>query len=429
MLQSKLFPKTRKEAPKDARSINHKLLVRAGFIDQLMAGSWTLLPLGWRVVNKINQIIREEMNAIGGQEMLMPLLHPKELWNETGRWDKANEIMYKLTDTRKKEYALSFTHEEIVMDLLRKNIKSYQDLPVYIYHFSTKFRNEPRARSGILRGREFMMKDLYSAHASEEDLLDYYEKVKGSYAKIFKRLGFNFKVVEASGGVFTDRRTHEFQVLDANGEDTFYFCDNCDYAVNKEIFEGKVGDKCPKCKKGLPAARLPAGQGRQGRMKIAEKTVEVGNIFPLGTWYAERMRVYYTDREGKKRLVWFGSYGIGPTRVMGTLVEVSHDEKGIIWYPQVAPFAAHLVELKTENLKLRTEEIYYKLQKAGIDVLWDDREVSAGEKFADSDLIGIPVRLIVSGKSGEKIEWKERASEKVELLTINQVVAKLQSSS
>ena len=408
MRQSQLFSKTRKEAPKDAESVNHKLLVRGGFIDQLMAGSWTLLPLGWRVVTKINQIIREEMNNVGGQEMLMPLLHPKELWNETGRWDKADEIMYKLTDARKKEYALSFTHEEIVMDLLRKNINSYQDLPVAVYHFSTKFRNEPRARSGILRGREFMMKDLYSAHTSESDLMDYYEKVKGAYVKIFKRLGFNFKIVEASGGVFTDKHTHEFQVLNANGEDTFYFCDSCDYALNKEIFTGVVGDKCPKCKK--------------GEIKIAEKTVEVGNIFPLGTWYAERMRVYYTDKDGKKKPVWFGSYGIGPTRVMGTLVEVSHDEKGIIWNKTISPFDVHLVELKTENLKLKTEEIYNKLRGAGIDVLWDDREVPAGEKFADSDLMGIPVRLVVSAKTKDEIEWKERINNKVEILSLEEVV-------
>ncbi len=408
MRQSALFPKTRKEAPKDAESINHKLLVRGGFIDQLMAGSWTLLPLGWKVVNKINGIIREEMNAIGGQEVLMPLLHPKELWNETGRWDKADEIMYKLTDSRKKEYALSFTHEEIVMDLLRKNIKSYQDLPVYIYHFSTKFRNEPRARSGILRGREFMMKDLYSAHASEEDLMDYYEKVKKAYVKIFERLGLKFKVVEASGGVFTDKRTHEFQVLDANGEDTFYFCDSCDYALNKEIFEGKVGDKCPKCKK--------------GKIKVAEKTVEVGNIFPLGTWYAERMRVYYADSQGKKKPVWFGSYGIGPTRVLGTLVEVSHDDKGIIWCPQVAPFDVHLLELPGAK---GAKKIYEDLKKEEIDVLWDDRNVPAGEKFADSDLIGIPVRLVVSEKTKEKIEWKERTSSKVELLSMVEIINRL----
>jgi prolyl-tRNA synthetase len=409
MLQSQLFPKTRKEAPKDAESINHKLLVRAGFIDQLMSGSWTLLPLGFRVVTKINQIIREEMNAIGGQEILMPLLHPKELWSETGRWDKANEIMYKLSDARKKEYVLSFTHEEIVMDLLRKNIKSYQDLPVALYHFSTKFRNEPRAKSGILRGREFMMKDLYSAHTTEEDMMNYYEKVKAAYTKIFKRLGFKFKIVEASGGVFTDKYTHEFQVLDANGEDTIYACNKCNYAINKEIFDGNEGEKCPKCK--------------EGKIEKLTGLVEVGNVFPLGTWYAERMHVYYTDEKGLKKPVWFASYGIGPTRVMGALVEVSHDDKGIIWYPQVAPFDVHLLELPGGKGK----EIYERLKEAGVDVLFDDRDITPGKKFAEADLIGIPVRLVVSDKTGDKIEWKSRTSESSELLDLNKVISKFKA--
>lgn len=407
MKQSQLFPKTRKESPKDAESINHKLLVRGGFIDQLMSGSWTLLPLGWKVVNKINQIIREEINAVGGQEMLMPLLHPKEIWSETGRWDKADEIMYKLSDARKKEYVLSFTHEEIVMDLIRKNIKSYQDLPVSVYHFSTKFRNEPRARSGILRGREFMMKDLYSAHVDEKDMMDYYEKVKHAYIKIFKRLGFDFRVVEASGGVFTEKHTHEFQVLNANGEDTIYACNKCDYAVNKEIFDEKEHKICPICK--------------VGKMEKLDQTVEIGNIFPLGTWYAERMRVYYTDEKGLKKPVWFASYGIGPTRVMGTLVEVNHDDKGIIWPKNIAPFDVHLIELPGG----RGEEIYKKLKDTGIDVLWDDRKVPAGEKFADADLVGIPVRLVVSERNGDKIEWKERASEKSELLDLEEVIDNL----
>jgi prolyl-tRNA synthetase len=408
MLQSQLFPKTRKEAPKDAESINHKLLVRAGFVDQLMSGSWTLQPLGLRVITKINQIIREEINAVGGQEMLMPLLHPKEIWSETGRWDKADEIMYKLTDSRKKEYVLSFTHEEIVMDLLRKNIKSNQDLPVSLYHFSTKFRNEPRARSGILRGREFMMKDLYSAHTTEDDMMNYYEKVKGAYSKIFKRLGFDFRVVEASGGVFTERHTHEFQVINANGEDTIFACNKCDYSVNKEIYEGKEEEKCPECK--------------VGKIEKLEKTVEVGNIFPLGTWYSERMHVYYTDEKGLKKPVWFASYGIGPTRVMGTLVEVSHDEKGIIWNKNVAPFDVHLIELPgAKNAK----KIYGDLKEKGIDVLWDDRKVGPGEKFADSDLIGIPVRLVVSERNGEKIEWKKRSSEKSELMSFDEVLDNL----
>lgn len=418
MLQSVLFPKTRRESPKGAESVNHKLLVRAGFIDQLMAGSWTLLPLGWRVVNKINQVIREEMNAIGGQEMLMPLLHPKSIWNETGRWEKAHEIMYKLKDSRSREYVLSFTHEEIVMDLLRKNIKSYLDLPVAVYHFSTKFRNEPRARSGILRGREFMMKDLYSAHTSEEDLMDYYEKVKNAYSRIFTRLGFNFRITEASGGVFTDKNTHEFQVLAEGGEDTIFYCDTCDWGVNKELVtSGNLSideGKCPSCKRGRV---------------IESKSIEVGNIFPLGTWYAERMRVYYTDEKGRKKPVWFGSYGIGPTRTMGAWVEVSHDDKGIIWNRVISPFDVHLLELKFQNSKLKAKEIYNKLTGLGFEILWDDREVSAGEKFADADLIGIPIRLVVSEKTKDKVEFKKRDSGRIEALDLEAVIKRLDKSS
>lgn len=408
MRYSQLFPKTKKTAPAGAESVNHKLLVRAGFIDQLMAGSWTLLPLGWRVVTKINQIIREEMDAIGGQEMLMPLLHPKELWNETGRWEKAAEIMYKLKDQREREYTLSFTHEEIVMDLLRKNIRSYQDLPVAVYHFSTKFRNEPRARSGILRGREFMMKDLYSAHVSEKDLMAYYEKVKQAYIKVFKRLGFTFRVTQAGGGVFTDKHTHEFQVLAEGGEDTIFYCGSCSWGANKDLVGTEGLRTCPSC----------------GKSDVHEaRAIEVGNIFPLGTWYAEKMGVYYTDEKGQKQPVWFGSYGIGPTRVMGALVEVSHDEKGIIWFPQVAPFTVHLISLV--DGEIRAQALYQQLTKKGIDVLWDDREESAGVKFADADLIGIPVRLVISKKTEDKIEIKKRTEEKVKVVAIDELLSLL----
>ena len=410
-MQSKLFPKTRKLAPKDAESVNHKLLVRAGYIDQLMAGSWTLLPLGFRVINKINQIIREEMNAIGGQEMLMPLLHPRSIWEETGRWEKAKEIMYQFK-MKGREYGLAFTHEEVVLDLLRKNVKSYADLPVYVYHFSTKFRDEARPRSGILRGREFMMKDLYSAHQSEEDLMDYYNKVKGAYSKIFTRLGFNFIISEASGGVFTDKHTHEFQVLCENGEDVVFRCDSCSWSYNKEIFEGKTGDRCPRCKKGGV---------------IESKAIEVGNIFPLGTWLSERMKIYYTDKDGRKKIVWFGSYGIGPTRVMGAWVEVSHDDKGIIWNKAISPFDVHLLEIKSQGEKTRAKSVYGMLEKEGIEVLYDDRDISAGEKFAEADLIGIPVRLVVSKETANGIEWKDRTSGKKRLLNYEEVVHKLKT--
>ena len=255
------------------------------------------------------------------------------------------------------------------------------------------------------------MKDLYSAHASEEDLMNYYQIVLGAYTKIFKRLGFNFVISEASGGVFTDKHTHEFQVLCDTGEDMIFHCDKCDWSYNKEIYEGKAGDICPNCKK--------------GKVKEA-KSIEVGNIFPLGTWLSERMRVYYTDKLGKKKIVWFGSYGIGPTRVLGAWVEVSHDEKGIIWNRAMAPFDVHLIDLKSKDKKESlVKKIYDKLEAEGVEVLLDDRDVSAGEKFAEADLIGIPVRLVVSKETGEKIEWKLRTSDKKELLSFNEVLARL----
>lgn len=407
MRESELFPKTMKETPKGAESINHRLLVRAGFIDQLMAGSWTLLPLGLRVVNKINEVIREEMNAIGGQEMLMPLMTPKSIWDETDRWDKAKGIMYQFTDTSGKEYGLAFTHEEVVMNLLHKKIKTHADLPLYVYHFSTKFRNETRAKSGILRSKEFLMKDLYSAHTSEKDLMDYYEKVKEAYSRIFQRLGFNFKITEALGGVFTENYTHEFQVPAKNGEDTIFYCDSCGWGQNKEVFKGTPGDSCQKCKKGKI---------------VQDKAIEVGNIFPLGKWFAEKMNVYFTDKNNVKKPVWFGSYGIGSTRVMGSWVEVSHDDKGIIWNKAMSPFDVHLVELSEAK---NTEEIYNKFIEAGIEVLWDDRDLGAGQKFTDADLIGISVRLVVSKKTGDKIEWRDRAGDKSELLSFDEVVNRL----
>ncbi|KKP95900.1 MAG: hypothetical protein US77_C0015G0013 [Microgenomates group bacterium GW2011_GWC1_38_14] len=413
MKYSELFPKTKKGELQEELSVNAKLLVRAGFIDQLMAGSWTLLPLGFRVVEKIKKIIREELNKIGAQELLMPLLHPREIWDQTGRWSdpEVQKIMYQFKDIHEKEYGLSFTHEEIVMNLLSKFVQSYKDLPVKVYHFSTKFRNEPRAKSGILRAREFMMKDLYSAHVAEEDMYKYYNLVKDVYQKIFKRIGLETKIVEASGGVFTDKHSHEFQVLSPVGEDTIYFCDKCDFAQNKEIFEGSKDVVCPKCKKG----------------KIIEaKTIEVGNIFPLGTKYSEKQKVFYTDEKGKQNPIWFASYGIGPTRVLGAITEIYHDGKGIIWPESVSPFDAHLVHVEDPGTEPKVKKVYEELGRQGLEVLWDDRkEVSAGEKFVTADLIGIPCRLVVSRKTGDKIEFKKRDSEKTELLTMDDLIKRL----
>lgn len=414
MKQSTLFPKTLKEAPKGAQSFNHQYLVRGGFIDQLMAGSWTILPLGQRVLTKINDVIRQEMNAIGGQELSLPLLHPKEIWNETGRWDSAREVMYTLCDSRGREHALSFTHEEIVMDLLRKKISSYKDLPVAVYQFSTKFRNEKRATSGILRGREFLMKDLYSGHESEEDLRRYYEVVKVAYLKIFDRLSLKVKIAEASGGVFTDRPTHEFQVINAAGEDTIYSCEACDFCQNAELF-GVGGGVCPRCHRG----------------KIIEQkgAIEVGNIFPLGTMYAEKMGAFFADRQGQVKPIWFGSYGIGPTRVMGTLVEEYHDARGIIWPPPLSPFDVHLLELgDRREVHEKAKHLYRQLTEKGREVLWDDRdEPTAGEKFADADLIGIPWRLVVSEKTLVQggCELKRREAEETQIVKESDLIARL----
>jgi prolyl-tRNA synthetase len=405
MRYSELFGKTRKEAPKDEVATNAKLLLRAGFIDKLMAGSYTLLPLGFRVVKKIEQIIREEINKTGGEELLMPLLHPKSIWNETGRWEKAKEVMYQLKKDDR-EYALSFTHEEIVLDLIRKHSQSFRDYPIKVYHFSTKFRDELRAKSGILRGREFIMKDLYSLHKSKEDFEKYYEEVKEAYLRIFERLGLRVVVTEAGGGVFTENVTHEFQVLSDSGEDEIIYCEGGDFAQNVEIAKVKEGKECDL---------------GHGPLKKA-KAIEVGNIFSFGQDYCKKMNITFTNEKGEKEYPYFGSYGIGLTRAMGTIAETLNDERGIIWPKSVAPYQVHLVSLEKDAAK-----IYEKLKSLDIEVLWDDREVSAGEKFKDADLIGIPVRLVVSAKTGDKVEWKERAKEDSELLSIDEVIKKLEA--
>jgi len=407
MRYSKLFGKTIKDVPKDEVAVNAKLLLRGGFIDKMMTGSYTLLDLGRRVEKKIEKIIKEEIDATGAEEILMPLLHPKEIWNETGRWDSAKEVMYQFKKDDK-EFALSFTHEEIVMDLIRKHVSSYKDFPVKIYHFSTKFRDEKRAKSGILRGREFLMKDLYSAHVSEADMLKYYMEIKKVYLKIFKRMGLDALITQASGGVFTKNFTHEFQVIADSGEDEIIYCPTGDFSANVEV-ETKE-EKCKICQTPLKKA----------------KAIEVGNIFPLGTYYSEKMNVNFTDKDGKRQPVWLASYGIGLTRAVGAIVEIHHDEKGIIWPKEVAPFDVHLVHIEDSTTEKFVQEVNSTLEKNGIEVLWDDREtVSAGAKFADADLIGIPVRLVVSKRNGDKIEFKERKSDKSELLSLDEIVKRL----
>lgn len=412
MRQSKLFGKTIKEAPKDELSVNASLLVRAGFIDKLMSGVYTYLPLGLRVLNKIKAIVRDEMDAIDGQEILMPALTPKDNWEKTGRWsDPGKEVMFQFKGRSDKDFGLGWTHEEIVTPLVQKFVKSYKDLPVAVYQIQDKFRNEPRAKSGLLRGLEFCMKDLYSFHRDEADLNAYYEKSKQAYLSFFQRCGLDAKIVEASGGAFS-KFSHEFQVLTEYGEDIVRYCPKGDFAQNKEICELQVGDKCPNC-----GANISEG-----------KAIEVGNIFPLKTKYSKAFDFKYKDETGVDREVVMGCYGIGPSRVMGSVVEIHHDDKGIIWPDTIAPFMVHLLTLKnSDKITEVAEKLYVMLIKAGVEVLYDNRDESTGVKLNDCDLIGIPYRLIVSDKTlaADSVEFKKRSSDTTELIKIDEVLKRI----
>ncbi|MBU1255603.1 prolyl-tRNA synthetase [Patescibacteria group bacterium] len=408
MRQSKLFTKTIKQAPKDETSFNAKTLIKAGFIDKSSAGIYSFLPLGLRVHNKICDIVREEMNAIGGQEILMPALTPKKAWQKTDRWDSF-DVLFKVIGNNKREYALGATHEEIVTPLVQKHIFSYKELPVYIYQIQTKFRDELRAKAGLIRGREFSMKDLYSFHVDKKDLDKFYEITKDAYFKIFNRCGLSeiTYLTYSSGGDFS-KYSHEFQTLAENGEDTIYICDDCKIAINQEIIdEQKV---CPNCK---------------NKDLRKEKSIEVGNIFKLGTRFSNAFDFFYTNKKGQKHDIEMGCYGIGPSRIVGTIVEVYHDNKGIIWPESVAPYQVHLLDLEA---KKTSEDIYNKLLKNEVEVFYDDQDdKSAGEKFADADLIGIPYRLVVSKKTLEQnsVEFKKRDKQETKLVKIEKIVEEL----
>lgn len=405
MLQSKLFTKTRREAPKDEVAKNAQLLIRAGYIDKLAAGVYTYLPLGFRVLKNIEGIIRKEMDAVGGQEIFMPSFHPKELWEKTGRWNTMDDL-YKVSDSSGREVALGPTHEEVVTPLLGAFISSYRDLPAYVYQFQNKFRMELRAKSGILRGREFIMKDFYSFHRDEQDLADYYEKMKQAYERVFTAIGIGPKtyLTYASGGSFS-KYSHEFQMLTDVGEDIIFICEKCRIAINKEIKEDQPN--CPLC----------------GNADLREeKAIEVGNIFELKTKFSEAFGVTYKDEAGNPQLVQMGCYGIGLGRVMGSVVEAYADEKGIMWPDAIAPFHFHLLNLSTDDEEVNTAalSLYDELTDKGVDVLYDDRTgVSAGEKFKDSDLIGIPYRIVISKKTlaQGKLELKGRAESESRLVS------------
>lgn len=411
MKQSQLFTKTKREAPRDEEAINAQLLIRAGFIDKLMAGVYTFLPLGLRTLKKIENIIRQEIVKIHGQEILMPSLQPKSNWEQTGRWNTYDSLFRFASYYSKIDYALGPTHEEIVSPLMRKFIFSYKDLPSYVFQIQNKFRDEKRAKSGLLRGREFLMKDLYSFHRDEKDLDQYYEKAKAAYQKIFKAVGIGrlTHLTFASGGTFS-KYSHEFQTLSPAGEDKIYLCEKCKVAINEEIINDQ--SSCPEC----------------GNQKLSvHKAIEVGNIFKLKTKYSAPFNLKYKDEKGEEKDAVMGCYGIGPSRLMGAIVEIYHDEKGIIWPEAVAPFKAHLIRIgNSKKVEKLADKIYIALQKNNIDILYDDREdISAGEKFSDADLIGIPWRAVVSERTGNKIEIKKRNEKKTRLASEKEFIKTL----
>src|SRR3989344_1754149 len=409
MKLSQLFTKTLKEVPADETAVNAQLLIRGGFVFKNSAGIYSYLPLGWRVLNKVANIIREEMNAIGGQEMLMPALVEKKYMEPTSRWNLDVGYFAKGIEEKEAGFVLGWSHEEVLTAITAKYISSYKDLPFSAYQIQTKFRHEARAKSGLLRWREFMMKDLYSFHTDQKDLDKYYEKAKTAYLNIFERCGLKAIYTLAAGGIFADKFTHEFQVVADVGEDTIYVNENKNEAINKEVFD----------EKGLKHL------GWKKEDLVEKKSIEVGNIFDQGTKYSEPLGLYFTDEKGNKKPVLMGAYGIGLGRVMATVVEVSSDDKGIIWPENIAPFRVHLISLAQDK---EADQIYSDLMKmdpsAGGEVLYDDRQDKApGEKFADADLIGCPIRLVVSKKTLEKgsIELKHRNEKDFQIIKLTDI--------
>ncbi len=547
MRYSKFFGKTRHDPPCDAESINAKLLTQAGFVEKVAAGIYTLLPLGHLVFTKVCNIIREEMNAVDGQEILMPALHPIDLWEKTGRIKTMDDILYKTTASGNKKFVFGASHEEAVTPLAAKYVNSYKDLPMSVYQIQTKFRDEPRAKSGLLRGREFGMKDMYSFHTSEEDLDAYYERALQAYTNVYERCGLKSYATTASGGVFTDNLSHEFSIQTEAGEDTILLCEKCDSAQNLEIAEGNlvepdntekeeemkevdvergfsVADNAKahdvpnykilktvvyeveeegfvgilirgdlnvndtklenyfkkKLRSASPAQLKELGlvqgfispvnnpadisfiadnsiksvvnfvtganalnkdlvnvnQGRDFQVKdfadLVEvragfkckdcnndlkeiKAVEAGNTFKLGTKYSENFGLNFTDQDGKSKPVIMGCYGIGTTRLIGTIVEAYNDDDGIIWPKSVAPYQIYLIGIGANE---EADKLYEDLKSQGFEVLYDDRKDNPGTKFKNADLIGIPLRIVISNRTMENdsVEWKLRNESEAEMV-------------
>lgn len=418
MKQSQLFTKTRKEAPADEISKNAQLLIKAGFVHKEMAGVYAYLPLGLRVLENIKAIVREEMNRIGGQELIMTSLQKKEIWERTKRWDDSVvDVWFKSELKTGGEVGFGWSHEEPIAEMMKNYISSYKDLPVYVYQFQTKLRNELRAKSGIMRGREFVMKDMYSFCVDEESHTAIYNATIDAYMRVYERLGIGKDtfVTFASGGAFT-QFSHEFQTTTEAGEDAIYIHREKNIAINEEVITDETLTKLNVTRDELEYV----------------KTAEVGNIFNFGRQKAEDVGLSFKDQEGHNIPVWMGSYGIGITRLMGVVVEKFSDEKGMVWPESIAPFTLHIVSLAHNDAEIKdyAEGIYDSFCERGIDVLFDDRELRAGEKFTDSDLIGIPYRVVISKKTKEEgtFEVVERKTGAVEFLTEGELYQKFISS-
>ena len=411
MRLSHTFTRTRKQAPADEVAHNAQLLIRAGYVHKTMAGVYSYTPLGLAVLENIKQIVREEMNRISSQELLMSTLQRQELWQETGRWsDELVDVWFKSHLQDGTEVGFGWTHEEPIIELLRSYLKSYKDLPISVYQFQNKLRNELRAKSGIMRGREFIMKDMYSIHASKEDLDAYYQAVIEAYKRCYHRfgLGDDTYVTFASGGAFT-KFSHEFQTICAAGEDYIYLHRGRDLAINEEVVDEAVREL------GIDKSELER-----------VKTAEVGNIFNFGTQKSEEMGLVFTGEDGRQHHAYMGSYGIGITRVMGVIVEKFADDKGLVWPEEIAPARVHLVQIGKESVAA-ADELYDTLQQAGISVLYDDRAARPGEKFADAELLGMPTRVTVSDRLLEAGEWEivDRRTGEQQRLTTSQLLATL----
>lgn len=409
MKSSQLFTKTRKNAPADEVAHNAQLLIRAGFIHKEMAGVYTYLPLGKLVLDNIIQIIREEMNAVGGSEMSLTALQQKDTWEASGRWsDEVMDVWFKTKLASGSELGLAPTHEEPLTKLMKNFISSYKDLPVYPYQFQIKFRNELRAKSGLMRGREFWMKDLYSFSRNQQEHDDFYEIMSQAYEKIYTRLGLGKSTYKtfASGGSFS-KYSHEFQTVSPVGEDKIYVHEEKRIAINEEVYNDEV----------------LADLGVSKDELVEKNAVEVGNIFTLGTRFSEPLELTYVDESDKSQPVFMGSYGIGPSRLMGLIAEHFADDKGLVWPENIAPFKVYLVQIG-DTLE-QAQKLYEELSQKGVTVLWDDRDVRPGEKFADAELIGLPHRVVVSEKLDGQLEYSSRTGNEKEVLTVEALLAKL----